>query len=87
MDLLTASVMVPCEEGEGEELAVALVPAESAGLSMSGFWSSTFLAGAESDQVTLDNVLVPKELLVRTASPPGPASTRCRPPVWSGSSC
>lgn len=71
MDLLTASVMVPCEEGEGEELAVALVPAESEGLSVSGFWSSTFLAGAESDQVTLDNVLVPKELLVRTASPAG----------------
>jgi alkylation response protein AidB-like acyl-CoA dehydrogenase len=71
MDLLTASVMVPCEEGEGEELAVALVPAESEGLSVSGFWSSTFLAGAESDQVTLDNVLVPPELLVRTASPAG----------------
>lgn len=71
MDLLTASVMVPCEEGEGEELAVALVPAESEGLSVSGFWSSSFLAGAESDQVTLDNVLVPKELLVRTASPAG----------------
>ncbi|WP_369250826.1 acyl-CoA dehydrogenase [Streptomyces sp. R41] len=71
MDLLTASVMVPCEDGEGQELAVALVPAESEGLSVSGFWSSTFLAGAESDQVTLDNVLVPKELLVRTASPAG----------------
>jgi alkylation response protein AidB-like acyl-CoA dehydrogenase len=71
MDLLTASVMVPCEEGEGDELAVALVPAASEGLSVSGFWSSTFLAGAESDQVTLDNVLVPPELLVRTASPAG----------------
>lgn len=76
MDLLTASVMVPCEEGtgqdgEGQELAVALVPANSEGLTVSGFWSSSFLAGAESDQVTLDNVLVPKELLVRTAGPAG----------------
>ncbi|MEH0416925.1 acyl-CoA dehydrogenase family protein [Streptomyces sp. B21-083] len=71
MDLLTASVMVPCENGEGEELAVALVPAESEGLSVSGFWASGFLAGAESDQVTLDDVLVPPELLVRTASPAG----------------
>ncbi|MFJ2257772.1 acyl-CoA dehydrogenase [Streptomyces sp. NPDC087844] len=71
MDLLTASVMVPREKGEGQELAVALVPADSEGLSVSGFWSSSFLAGAESDQVTLDNVLVPKELLVRTATPAG----------------
>ncbi|MER6995453.1 acyl-CoA dehydrogenase [Streptomyces sp. NPDC000410] len=71
MDLLTASVMVPCEEGEGHEPAVALIPAESQGLSVSGFWSSSFLAGAESDQVTLDDVLVPPELLVRTASPAG----------------
>jgi alkylation response protein AidB-like acyl-CoA dehydrogenase len=71
MDLLTASVMVPRENGEGQELAVALVPAASEGLSVSGFWSSSFLAGAESDQVTLDNVLVPAELLVRTASPAG----------------
>jgi alkylation response protein AidB-like acyl-CoA dehydrogenase len=71
MDLLTASVRVPCEDGEGHELAVALVPAESEGLSVGGFWSSSFLAGAESDQVTLDNVLVPPDLLVRTASPPG----------------
>ncbi|WP_151475956.1 acyl-CoA dehydrogenase family protein [Streptomyces albicerus] len=71
MDLLTASVMVPCEDGEGHELAVALVPADSEGLSVSGFWASSFLAGAESDQVTLDDVLVPPELLVRTASPAG----------------
>ncbi|MCX4579201.1 acyl-CoA/acyl-ACP dehydrogenase [Streptomyces sp. NBC_01571] len=71
MDLLTAGVMVPREEGEGLEPAVALVPAGSEGLSVNGFWSSTFLPGAESDQVTLDDVLVPKELLVRTASPAG----------------
>lgn len=66
MDLLTASVMVPCEDGSGEELAVALVPADSPGLSVSRFWSSTFLAGAESEQVVLEDVLVPAELLVRT---------------------
>ncbi|MFF4836293.1 acyl-CoA dehydrogenase [Streptomyces sp. NPDC001315] len=71
MDLLTASVLVPCADGEGTELAVALIPAESEGVSVSGFWSSSFLAGAESDQVTLDNVLVPPELMVRTACPAG----------------
>ena len=71
MDLLTASVMVPRADGAGEELAVALVPAESEGLSVSGFWSSSFLSGAESDQVTLTDVLVPPELLLRTSSPAG----------------
>jgi alkylation response protein AidB-like acyl-CoA dehydrogenase len=71
MDLLTASVMVPREDGQGEELAVALVPAESEGISISGFWSSSFLAGAESEQVTLTDVMVPPELLVRTAAPAG----------------
>ncbi|MGX1129054.1 alkylation response protein AidB-like acyl-CoA dehydrogenase [Streptomyces glaucescens] len=71
MDLLTASVLVPREDGQGEELAVALVPAESEGLGVSGFWSSTFLAGAESEQVTLTDVLVPPELLLRTATPTG----------------
>ncbi|PAZ09972.1 oxidoreductase [Streptomyces sp. SA15] len=71
MDVLTASVMIPREDGQGDELAVALVPAESEGLSVSGFWSSAFLAGAESEQVTLTDVLVPPELLLRTAAPAG----------------
>ncbi|WP_260463222.1 acyl-CoA dehydrogenase [Streptomyces sp. TRM72054] len=71
MDLLTASVLVPRADGEGDELAVGLIPADSEGLTVSGFWSSRFLAGAESEQVTLDGVLVPPDLLVRTACPPG----------------
>ncbi|MEV0598661.1 acyl-CoA dehydrogenase family protein [Streptomyces sp. NPDC050315] len=71
MDMLTASVVIPREDGQGDELAVALVPAESEGLSVSGFWSSAFLAGAESEQVTLTDVLVPPDLLLRTGTPPG----------------
>jgi len=66
MDLLTASVMLPRLDGPGEQLAVALIPAKEAGVLVSSFWSSFALAGAESDQVTLDNVLVPPELVVRT---------------------
>ncbi|MFH8976809.1 acyl-CoA dehydrogenase [Streptomyces sp. NPDC017890] len=71
MDVLTASVMIPREDGQGDELAVALVPAQSEGLNVSGFWSSAFLAGAESEQVTLTDVLVPPELLLRTATTSG----------------
>ncbi|MER6359193.1 acyl-CoA dehydrogenase family protein [Streptomyces sp. NPDC001634] len=64
MDLLMASVMVPRLNGPGEELAVALAPAESEGLSVSG-------AGADSEQVTLHDVLLPPDLLVRTSAPSG----------------
>ncbi|MDX2939025.1 acyl-CoA dehydrogenase [Streptomyces ipomoeae] len=64
MDLLIARVMVPRLDGRGEELAVVLVPAESEGLSVSG-------AGAGNEQVTLDDVQVPPEMLVRTADRDG----------------
>ena len=66
MDLLTASVQVPRLDGPGDQLAVAMVPAQSEGLRVTPFWSTFALAGAESDQVSLDDVLVPAELLVRT---------------------
>lgn len=71
MDLLTASIAVPGEDGE-PELAVALVPADAPGMSVHPFWGSPFLAGAESDEVRLENVFVPEELVVRTtADDPG----------------
>ncbi|MDH6281022.1 acyl-CoA dehydrogenase family protein [Prescottella agglutinans] len=67
MDLLTASVMLPGEDGPEEQLAVALIPAKDDGVSISPFWSSFALGGAESDQVTIDDVLVPSDLVVRTS--------------------
>ena len=66
MDLLTASVRVPRLDGDGTQLAVALIPAASDGIAVTPFWSSFALAGAESDQVSITHVLVPAELLVRT---------------------
>jgi alkylation response protein AidB-like acyl-CoA dehydrogenase len=71
MDLFTASVLVPRPDGTGEQLAVVLVPAGSEGMQVSPFWSSFAIAGAESDQVVLDSVLVPEELVVRTDVPSG----------------
>jgi alkylation response protein AidB-like acyl-CoA dehydrogenase len=70
MDLLTASVAMPTEDG-GTQLAVALIPANDPGVTVSPFWSSFALAGAESDQVTIDDVLVPPNLVVRTRVPEG----------------
>jgi alkylation response protein AidB-like acyl-CoA dehydrogenase len=61
MDVLMAGVMVPREDGPGEEPALALVTADSEGMSVGG-------AGAESEQVTLDDVELPPEMLVRTSA-------------------
>jgi isobutylamine N-monooxygenase len=65
MDLLTASVSVPDGRG-GRQLAVLLIPANSAGVSVHPFWGSRILAAAESDEVRLRDVLVPHELVIRT---------------------
>ncbi len=71
MDLLTASIQVPRLDGNGTQLAVALIPAASEGIEVTPFWSTFALAGAESDQVSLIDVFVPTELLVRTDLEPG----------------
>jgi len=71
MDLLTGSAVVPRLDGSGEQLAVLLVPADVPGITVSPFWGTFALAGAESDQVTLTDVAVPEELLIRTEVPPG----------------
>ena len=63
MDLLTASVAVPDEDG-GSRLGVALIPAESPGIRVEPFWSSWVLAGAESDAVILEDVEVHPDLVV-----------------------
>lgn len=64
MDLLTASVQVEREDGQGEEFAVALVPADKPGVKVEPFWGSSILAGAESDAVILDDVRIESDLLV-----------------------
>lgn len=70
MDLLTASVALPAPDGNGEYMAVALVPKGTPGLDVKPFWNSFVLAGAESDEVVLTDVEVPQELVVRTQARP-----------------
>ncbi|WP_053847521.1 acyl-CoA dehydrogenase family protein [Streptomyces sp. NRRL B-24085] len=67
MNLLTASIAVPGAGGE-PELAVALVPVPTPGLSVRPFWGNDVLAAAESDEVRLDDVFVAEELVVRTSA-------------------
>src|SRR5205823_8776737 len=43
--------------------AVGLVPADSPGIERRAFWKSHVLAGAESDEVILDDVYVPDDFV------------------------
>ncbi|MFH8560004.1 acyl-CoA dehydrogenase family protein [Streptomyces sp. NPDC017988] len=65
MDLLTASASLPNADGTSD-MAVLLVPREAEGLTVEPFWSSWALAGAESDEVRLTNVLVDEQQVMRT---------------------
>ncbi len=64
MDILTASVVVEGERPDDDELAIALVSARLPGVEVAPFWSTPFLAGAQSDAVTLRDVAVEQELVV-----------------------
>ena len=64
MDLLTASVTLPSDDGP-PSLAVLLIPADSEGISVHPFWSSQVLAAAQSDEVRLRDVHVPEHLVIR----------------------
>ncbi|MFC8721450.1 acyl-CoA dehydrogenase family protein [Kitasatospora sp. NPDC057198] len=65
MDLLTASVALPGPDGV-ERLAVALIPADTPGVTVHPFWGSPILAGAESDEVRLTDVELDPSMVVPT---------------------
>jgi len=69
MDLITASLALPDEDG-GTSLGIAVIPASTPGISVRPFWNSLVLAGAESDEVVLDDVLVPDELMIKPVLDP-----------------
>ncbi|GGU30664.1 acyl-CoA dehydrogenase family protein [Streptomyces coeruleorubidus] len=67
MSLLTASVAIHGDDGE-PELALALVPADAPGLTVHPYWGNDLLAGAESDEVRLEDVFVPAGMVVRAGA-------------------
>ena len=62
MDLFVVST--PPLEGMDAGLATAMFPADTPGLERRPFWNSPILAGAESDEVLLNDVLVPEDAFV-----------------------
>ena len=82
MDLLSASATIE-DPGDGPpRLAVVLVPATSEGISRRAFWRSDVLAGAESDEVVLDDVFVPEQLVFYPDGSTGMDPVQSRGFVW-----
>lgn len=75
MDLLTASVALPADDGAagdgagsgGTTMGLLMLPANTPGLTVEPFWSSFALAGAESHEVRLTDVFVTDEQIIRAA--------------------
>ncbi|SDG03751.1 Acyl-CoA dehydrogenase [Lentzea fradiae] len=69
MDLITASVALTEDDGTSS-LGIAVIPAATEGITVRPFWNSLVLAGAESDEVVLADVLVPDELMIKPVLDP-----------------
>jgi alkylation response protein AidB-like acyl-CoA dehydrogenase len=62
MDFLSCGLSVEAEDGTRRR-AVGLVPADAPRIERRPFWKSPILAGAESDEVILDDVHVPDDFV------------------------
>lgn len=65
MGVLTANVKIVPDNGGAPEHAVAIIPAEAPGLERRPFWGSWVLAGAESDEIVLNDVQLPEALVIK----------------------
>src|SRR3712207_37040 len=63
MDLLTASVGIAQPDGS-TAMGLLMLPADTPGVSIHPFWSTFALAGAESNEVRLTDVLVTPEQVI-----------------------
>jgi len=62
MDLLSGSAML-IDGDKPPRRAVVLVPADSPGIVRKPFWRSSVITGAESDELILEDVVIPGDLL------------------------
>lgn len=63
MDFLTASVLLPSPSGQGQELALATIPANAPGIEVRPFRDRWVLAGSETNEVVLNQVEVRGEYI------------------------
>ncbi|MBD2566549.1 acyl-CoA dehydrogenase family protein [Anabaena lutea] len=82
MDFLTASVIVKSKSGDGNELALAIIAADSPGIERKPFWNTWVLRGAESEEVILNEVFVPEEFIFYLGKPEDLGSIMARAFVW-----
>jgi alkylation response protein AidB-like acyl-CoA dehydrogenase len=80
MDLFTLST--PAPEGMDAMLAAAIIPADTPGIERRPFWQSPILAGAESDEVVLRDVLVPEKELTPLGGPGRIDAVQQRGTLW-----
>lgn len=69
MDLMTASVILPTVDGQADELALVVIPADSPGIERRPFWKSLGLTGTESNEVILNEVYVAEENIFNMGAP------------------
>lgn len=63
MDFMTASVLLPSPSGQGQELALATIPADTPGIEVRPFTDRWVLGGSETKEVILTSVEVPNEYI------------------------
>jgi alkylation response protein AidB-like acyl-CoA dehydrogenase len=82
MDLLCVSMLLSSRSTDSPELVLATLPANTPGIGCRPFWTSPILAGAESDEVVLNSVVVPDECLSRIGNPKYLDALQYRSIIW-----
>jgi alkylation response protein AidB-like acyl-CoA dehydrogenase len=80
MDLFTVST--PPLAGMDAGLAAAMFPADTPGIERRPFWKSPILAGAESDEVVLHDVVVPEDAFLPLGGPGRVSAVQDRGFLW-----
>ena len=83
MSWLTVSLCVPPgADGQPAGFAVAMVPASADGIERRPFWANSALAGAESDEVVLRDVVVPEPFVAYLGSEAQANAMQTRSFIW-----
>lgn len=82
MNLMTASIIRPSQEGKPNELALAVIPSDDPGIERCSFWESWTLMGTESHEVKLHDIYVPEEHIYSMGDPSQLNSVLVQTFIW-----